>query len=36
MEPKEAFKMEHWLVMGRAITKGNIKKNIQRLIKELR
>ena len=25
-----------WLVIGRAITKGNIKKNIQKLIKELR
>ena len=25
-----------WLVIGRAITSGNIKKNIQNLIKELR
>ena len=25
-----------WLVIGRAITHGNIKKNIQNLIKELR
>ena len=25
-----------WLVIGRAITRGNIKKNIQKLIKELR
>ena len=25
-----------WLVIGRAITNGNIKKNIQKLIKELR
>ncbi len=25
-----------WLVIGRAITQGNIKKNIQKLIKELR
>ena len=25
-----------WLVIGRAITRGNIKKNIQNLIKELR
>ena len=24
-----------WLVIGRAITRGNIKKNIQNLIKEL-
>ena len=25
-----------WMVIGRAITKGNIKKNIQNLVKELR
>ena len=25
-----------WLVIGRAITSGNIKKNIQKLIKELK
>ena len=25
-----------WLVIGRAITRGNIKKNIQNLVKELR
>ena len=25
-----------WLVIGRAITKGNVKKNIQNLVKELR
>ena len=25
-----------WLVIGRAITQGNIKKNIQKLIQELR
>ena len=25
-----------WLVIGRAITKGNIKKNILNLVKELR
>ena len=34
--PKEAFKNgSTTLVMGRSITKGNIKKNISRLIKEL-
>jgi orotidine-5'-phosphate decarboxylase len=33
----EAKKVEaDWLVIGRAITRGNIKKNIQNLIKELR
>ena len=36
MTPKEAFKNgSDWLVIGRPITKGNIKKNIQKLIKEL-
>ena len=35
--PKEAFKNGSTaLVMGRSITKGNIKKNISRLIKELK
>ena len=36
MEPKEAFKKGSTaLVLGRSIIKGNIKKNISRLIKEL-
>ena len=36
MGPKEAFRNGSTaLVMGRSIIKGNIKKNIQRLIKEL-
>ena len=36
MSPKEAFKNGcDWLVMGRPITKGNIKKNIQTLIQHL-
>ena len=36
MTPKEAFKNgSDWLVIGRPITKGNIKKNIQRLIDHL-
>ena len=36
MGPKEAFKKgSAALVIGRSITKGNIKKNISRLIKEL-
>jgi len=36
MTPKEAFKNGcDWLVIGRPITKGNIKKNIQRLIDHL-
>ena len=36
MGPKEAFKNgSSALVMGRSIIKGNIKKNIQKLIKEL-
>ncbi len=36
MTPKEAFqKGATTLVMGRSLTKGNIKKNIQRLIREL-
>ena len=36
MSPKEAFKNgSDWLVLGRPITKGNIKKNIQKLIDHL-
>ena len=36
MTPKEAFKNgSDWLVIGRPITKGNIKKNIQKLIQHL-
>ena len=36
MTPKEAFKNgSNWLVIGRPITKGNIKKNIQKLIHHL-
>ena len=36
MTPKEAFKNgSDWLVIGRPITKGNIKKNIQKLINHL-
>ena len=36
MRPKEAFeKGSTGLVLGRSIIKGNIKKNISRLIKEL-
>ena len=35
--PKQAYKNgSDWLVMGRPITKGNIKKNIQNLINHLR
>tara|TARA_B100001996_G_C18569693_1_gene557927 strand:+ start:16 stop:687 length:672 start_codon:yes stop_codon:yes gene_type:complete len=35
--PKEAFKNGcDWLVIGRPITKGNIKKNIQKLIHHLK
>ena len=37
MGPNEAFKKgSTGLVLGRSITKGNIKKNIQRLIEELK
>ena len=37
MTPKEAFKNGcDWLVIGRPITKGNIKKNIQKLIHHLK
>jgi len=36
MTPKQAFKNgSDWLVIGRPITKGNIKKNIQKLIDHL-
>ncbi len=36
LTPKRAFKNgSDWLVIGRPITKGNIKKNIQKLIKHL-
>ena len=36
LTPKEAFRNgADWLVMGRDITKGNIKKNIQDLIDHL-
>ena len=36
MTPKEAFKNgSDWIVIGRPITKGNIKKNIQTLIHHL-
>ncbi len=36
MTPKQALKNgSDWLVIGRPITKGNIKKNIQKLIKHL-
>ncbi len=36
MTPKEAFKNGcDWVVIGRPITKGNIKKNIQKLINHL-
>ena len=36
LTPKQAYNNgSDWLVIGRPITKGNIKKNIQRLIKHL-
>ena len=36
LTPKQAFKNgSDWLVIGRPITKGNIKKNIQKLINHL-
>ena len=36
LTPKQAFKNgSDWLVMGRPITKGNVKKNIQKLIDHL-
>ena len=34
--PKQAYKNgSDWLVMGRSITKGNVRKNIQKLIDHL-
>ena len=37
MKPKEAYKNgSDWLVIGRPITKGNIKKNIKKLIDHLK
>ena len=37
MTPKQAFQNGATaLVMGRSITNGNIKKNIQKIIKELK
>ena len=37
LTPKQAYKNgSDWLVVGRPITKGNIKKNIQKLINHLR
>ena len=37
MTPKQAFKNGATaLVMGRSITKGNIKNNIKKIIKELK
>ncbi len=37
LTPKEAFKNgSNWLVIGRPITKGNIKKNMNRLIDHLK
>ena len=36
LTPKQAFKNgSDWLVMGRPITKGNVRKNIQKLINHL-
>ena len=36
MKPNEAFAAgSDWLVIGRSVTKGNIKKNIQSLLKIL-
>ena len=36
LSPKQAYKNgSDWLVIGRPITKGNIKKNIQKLIDHL-
>ena len=34
MEAKEV--KSDWIVIGRAVTRGNIKKNIQNLAKELK
>ena len=37
LTPKQAYKNgSDWLVIGRPITKGNIKKNIQKLVDHLR
>ena len=37
LTPKEAFKNgSNWLVIGRPITKGNIQKNLQKLINHLK
>ena len=37
LTPKQAFKNgSDWLVIGRPITRGNIKKNIQKLINHLK
>ena len=37
LTPKQAYKNgSDWLVIGRPITKGDIKKNIQRLIDHLK
>ena len=37
LTPRQAFKNgSDWLVIGRPITKGNIKKNIQNLIDHLK
>ena len=37
LTPKQAYRNgSDWLVIGRPITKGNIKKNIQRLINHLK
>ena len=37
LTPKQAFKNgSDWLVIGRPITKGNIQKNINRLIDHLK
>ena len=36
LTPRQAYKNgANWLVIGRNITKGNIKKNIQKLIDHL-
>jgi orotidine-5'-phosphate decarboxylase len=36
MKPKDAFAAgSHWLVIGRSITKGNVKKNVQNLLEVL-
>ena len=37
LNPKQAFKNgSDWLVIGRPITKGNIKKNLENLINHLK